>query len=265
MSDPDAAFRRALRVPFREDAGLIDDLAAEADPVIDALAFAIGAAGDDPAAIEFREALALGVLLGRRAALSCATPTLALSLADGIRAALEAAGSAPGAAVTEAIRAVLVEGYCAAIEERVRAEAAERAARSIAPERIAERCFALVVAGEQAAEPMRDALDRAARTLLDADARACLVHAAISAAPSEDLAAELFGFDATARMIGIETVFSGIDGRWLEAARARLDPSHLAIADGLEDGLRRTLEVGGARAREGAPLVERLRRLLARS
>lgn len=256
------AFRRRLRLPFREDAQLAGDLAVEARPVIDALAFAIRSARSDVHAHEYREGLAMGALLGRRAALHRATPTVALVLADAIAAALAVLGDAPDAEVVDALRSVLVEGYCAAVEERVQDDAAQRAAAALVPWRVAPRCWALIVAGEHAPDPMRTALDRGCRVLLDADARACLVHVAITSEPTEDLAAELFAFHATARMIGVDAVFSGVDDRWIAAARPRLDPSELAICGALGDGLRRALELAGAEVRASSAIVQRLRRLL---
>ncbi|WP_236605966.1 hypothetical protein [Sandaracinus amylolyticus] len=262
MADALEIFRRTLRVPFREDARLIDDLALEARPVIEALEFAIGSAGADPRALEFREALALGALLGRRASLHRATPSVALVLVDALEAALVAIDRAPAPAVIASLRSVIVEGYCAAIEERVQDDAATRAADALAPARIAPRCFALVVAGEHDPDRLSPALDRAARVLLDADALACLVHVAITLEPTEDLAATVLGFDAAARLIGVACVFSGIDERWLAVARPRLDPAHLTIAPSLEEGLARALDAAGTELRESSALVRRFRRLL---
>lgn len=256
------AFRRALRFPFREDARLADDLTGEASPVLDALSFAVRAAGDDPRAIELREGLAMAGLLGRRAALQNATPSVALALVDALEVALGETGCTPGARVLSALRTVVVEGYCAAIEERIREDAARRAAAALAPLRIAPRCWALIVAGEQEAELVAPALDGACRTLLDADARVCLVHLAITSLPTEDLAAAVLGLDATARMIGVELVWSGVDERWLAAARPRLDPSHLTIAGSLEQALARALDAAGTELREPSPLLRRFRRLL---
>lgn len=257
-----SAFRRALRVPFREDARLADDLCDEASPVLDALAFAVGAGGDDPRALEYREGLAMAALLGRRAALHDATPSVALSLVDALEAGLAAIGRAPAPPAVAALRTVVVEGYCAAIEERIREDAARRAAAALAPVRIAPRCWALVLAGDHSAELVSPALDRACRVLLDADARACLVHLAITVEPTEDLAAAVLGLDATARMIGVETIWSGVDERWLAAAQPRLDPSHLSIAATLEQALARALDVAGTELREPSPLLRRFRRLL---
>lgn len=256
------AFRGALRVPFREDARLSEELCAEAAPVIDALAFAIRAAGGAPSALEYREGLAMGALLGRRAALQRATPTVSLVLADAIVAALAELGLDTSDEASAALRAVLVEGYCAAIEERIRDDASARAAGALVPWRIAPRCWLILVAGEHAPEPLVTAMDRACRALLDADARSCLVHVAIAGEATEDLAAEIFGWAATARMIGVDAVFSGVDARWREAARARLDPSDLALCATFEEGLGRALELAGAELRESSPIVRRLRRLL---
>lgn len=253
------AFRQALRVPFREDAALGDDLAQEARPVIDALSFGIASAPDDPSAIEHREALAMGALLGRRAALQRATPTVALALVDAIATALASIDRAPTQRLIDALRAVIVEGYAAAIEERVQTDVARRSAATIVPQRIAPHCFLVIVPGEQDAEAMRDALDRAGRTLLDGDARACVVHLALTNEPTEDVAIELFGFDATARMIGVQCVFTNVTAGWRAIAR---DPEHLVIASSFEDALRRTLSAAGAELREPSAIVQRLRRLL---
>jgi hypothetical protein len=257
-----AAFASALRVPFREDAALAGDLAKEAVPVIDALGFAIAAAGGDPLALEFREGLAMGALLGRRAAMQRATPSVALALVDALVAALGAIDRAPAPKVVEALRSVVVEGYCAAVEEHVRGEAARRAAEALAPSRIAPQVWAIVVAGEHAPETLAEALDRAGRALLDADARACLVHLALASRPSEDLAAEIFAFDATAKLVGAQCVFSGVTPEWRAAARPRLDPDPLAIEETLEKGLERALATAGVELRGSSAIVQRIRRFL---
>lgn len=254
-----AAFRQALRFPFREDAALADDLSAEARPVIDALAFAIAAAPRDPLAIEHREALAMCTLLGRRAALQRATPSVAVGLVDAIEAALAAIDRRPQPVIVVAVRAVILEGYCAAIEERVAADGASAAARSLAPQRLAPHCWLLIVAGDHAAETLARALDRAGRTLLDGDCRACLLHSMLTVEPAEDLAAAIFGFDATARLVGAQCVFSGLGDRWLALAR---DPHQLLVEPRFEDALRRALALVGAEIREASPIVTRLRRLL---
>lgn len=253
------AFRRALRVPFREDAALGDDLAAEARPVLDALSFGIAAAPDDPGALEHREALAMGALLGRRAALLRATPSVALAMVEAIDAALREIDRAPSTALIEALRAVIVEGYCAAIEERVQTDAARRAAETLVPQRIAPHCWLVIVSGEHAADALREGLDRAGRTLLDGDARACLVHVALTIEPTEDVAAELFGFDATARLVGAQCIFTNVSPAWRAIAR---DPEHLVFAPSFEEALRRGLALAGSELREPSAIVQRLRRLL---
>jgi hypothetical protein len=256
-----AAFRGALRVPFREDAALGGDLSEEARPVIDALAFAIACTAD-PLALEYREGLAMAALLGRRAALHRATPTVALSLVEAIVAALGAIERAPDPRTVDALRSVTVEGYCAAVEERVRAETTGRAAELLAPVRIAPRVWLVIVAGEHAPDSLTAALDRAGRVLLDSDACACLVH--VAAAPSEDLAAELLAFDATARLVGAQCVFTGFDARWRAAALPRIDPAHATIAESFEDGLRRVLAATDLELHATSPMLQRLRRMIGR-
>lgn len=256
------AFRRGLRLPFREDARLAADLADEVRPVIEALAFAVAAAGEDPTAIEFREGLAMGALLGRRAALQKATPSVALALVEGVAGALAAIGRDVPPRVVEALRSVIVEGFCAAIEEQVRDDAARRAAEALVPMRIAPHCWVMILAGDHAPERLGDAFDRAGRVLLDAGARSCLVHVAIPRPPSEELASEIFAFDATVRLVGAHCVFSGISAEWRAAAHPRTDLTLLAIEESLEAGLRRALAAAGAEIRVTSPIVRRLRRLL---
>lgn len=256
-----AAFRSGLGVALRQDARLTADLAGDARPVIEALAFAIATAGDDPTALEYREGLAMGALLGRRAALYKLTPSATMALFDSLANALAAIGSAVPPRVLEALRAVIVEGFCAAIEERMRDDAARRAAEALAPTRIGPDCWAIVIAGEHEPDRLGEALDRAGRVLLDADARACLLHLAVTVDPSEELAAEIFGFDTTARWMGAQCVFSGVDAAWREVARPRIDLDRLAIEETLEAGLKRALAAAGAEIRVASPIVRRLRKL----
>lgn len=225
----------------------------EVEPLLEALAFAIEAAGANPLAFEYRDAFGMAAHLGHRAALWRITPTAQLVCIDAIMAGLEAIGRVPTREIEQALRAVVFEGYCAAIEERTRDDVARRAASELRPTRIAPRCWAVFVAGEQMADPLRVALDGACRTMLDADACACLVH--LVSAPSEELVSEVFTFDSTARMIGVEAVFCGVDERWRAAAEGRVDLSRIIHYEAFEEGLQHALQVAGVKIRAAGSLA----------
>jgi hypothetical protein len=257
VSDPQRpaldAFYRRLQLPFREDTHMKERLGQEAEPLLEALAFAIEAAGADPLALEYRDALGMSAHLGRCAALWRVTPTALLVCIDAVIEGLDAVGLRSTRELERTLRAVMFEGYCAALEERTQDDVARRAASELRPVRLAPRCWAIIVAGEQAADSLRVALDRACRTMLDADARACLVH--LVSAPHEDLASEVFAFDATARMIGVETVFSGVDARWRDAAEGHAELSRILHYETLEEGLQHALQTTGVEIRATGPLA----------
>lgn len=253
------AFHRHLHLPFREDARVREMLGEEVAPILEALAFAIESAGRDSNAVEYRDALAMAARLGRRAAQWRITPTALLVCVDALMSGLEAMRIGAHREVERAVRAVVLEGFCAAIEERTMDDVALNAATAIRPLRIAPRCWAIFISSGQAAESLRVALDGACRTMLDDDTRVCLVH--VAGTPSDEVASEVFSVDATLRMIGAEAVFTGVDEGWRHAARERTDLSSVVHYEGFDEGLRHALRAVGLEIGETGPLARFWRRL----
>src|SRR5690606_34780894 len=139
---------------------------------------------------------------------------------DAIGDALPMAGAQPMApAVARALEALLFEGYVAGRHESVVAEAEARAAAAVPILTLGPRCLALVPSGDLSANVLAGAVERFGVALLKSDARACVVDVSHLAVPSPERAAELFGADAAARMLGAPCFFAGASDAWLDAAR----------------------------------------------
>lgn len=234
-------------VPFVEDRACAPELAREAAPVLHALlsSRSLGAP-EDARALEHHEALALVLLLGRRAGALGVTPTAALALVRALSAALESVGSPVGAEFTAVVAALVMEGYVAAREERLSNLSAAQAADALPTLRLAPKCLALVLSGEHEPERLRDVVDRFGRALFAADARACVVDLSGLRRPSAPLAAEAFAADVAARMLGVTCIFCGVSPAWLDAAKAARVPLEvLALEPTFEVALARALELAG--------------------
>ena len=79
-----------------------------------------------------------------------------------------------------------------------------------------------------------------------ADASACVVDLSGLLAPTPQHAAEVFGADIAARMLGATCVFSGPSKAWLDAAKqARVPLEVLMIEPTFDLALARALEIAG--------------------
>ena len=252
----------ARSVPFAEDRACAAELAREAAPIIDALleAIARGAAADAQA-VEHHEALAMVLLLGRRAGALGVTPTAALAIVPALCDALASVGAAIDSPFRAVLTALAMEGYVASREERVIDAAAARAVDTIAMFRVAPNCSALVLRGEHDPEQLREVVERFGRALFAADAKACIVDLAGLQAPSPQHAAEVFGADVAARMLGATCIFSGASPAWIDAATAARVPLEvLAIEPSFELALVRALELAGFSLRRAGGLRALFRR-----
>lgn len=250
--------------PFREDRRIAGELAIETRPVIESLLAALSGEGPiDVPSLEHHEALAMVTLLGRRAAALGATPTALVGLVPALIAGFEAVGRPIPEHLHDPMRFVAFEGYVAGHDERLVQEGYVRAADAVPIVRVAPRCLALLVAGRHEAELLAEIVDRFGRELLAADAKAGIVDLAKLEDPSPDCAAEVFGADAAARMLGATCVFSGVSEPWLEAARrARVPVELLTIEPDFGEALRRALSLCGLEIRRTSWLPGPIRTLL---
>lgn len=252
--------------PFSQDRALVDELALEVAPVAHALSFALGAADPtDVLSTEHREGLAMLSLLGRRLGTLGATPTAALAVLPALIEGFERAGRPIPAVLHEPLRAVYVEGYVAGREEHAASEVASRAVEAQPIVRIVAGCVVLFAGGNLEAEAIEQVVDRFGRAMFAANARSAVVDVEHLEGPDRSRAAELFGADATARMLGATCVFSAVSPEWLEAARtARVPTELLALEPTFELAVRRALAVAGYELRTARSLASRLREAFAR-
>ncbi len=256
-----SAFRDAYvrAAPFRQDRNSAEELGLEAAPAVEALTFALShASRQDVNVPEYREALALFSLLGRRAGTLGVTPTSALSIVPSIASALDALGTRVSPGVVDALQIVLLEGFVAAREERIVADAAARARESVPIYRIAPRCVVMILAGEHDADSLREIVEELGRRMFAADASSCLVDLTWLSGATPEGSAEVFAADATARMLGASCVFTGVDEAWQRAARdGRVSLDLVRIEPGFEEGLRIVLDLAGYELRAQRPPLTR--------
>lgn len=251
-----AAFTGALRVhaPVVLTPESLRELEAESAPVLETLLGTIAGG----TASERHETLALCALFGRRVATLGESPTTALASLDAIVHGAEAAGATAPMELVASLRAAAMEGFAAAVDEHARAEMIERAGQSLTPMIVSPRVVLLVIAGCDDADTIAAALARLGRTALDADAKACLVHASFAREPERDVALEIAAFDSSAQMIGACAIFSGTPVA-LHALAANAPT--LALANTFEDALRRGLEAAEQELRPSSLFSRGLRRL----
>lgn len=186
---------------FREDAALLDTLEAEAEPALQEL-FLAYAQRINPAP---HEAYALLTLLARQAASLSATPSAALALVGALTEALAGAGVALDEGSRRELEIVVLEGYCAARDERVTAELRRVAADCQVSFLLAPRCLAFFLAGRHEADDLRPTLEAMGRRLLREDARSCLLDISGLGALDEELARAVGHFCAGAATLGVAT------------------------------------------------------------
>jgi len=271
QSDADAVatgFRTAYveGCPFQEDRALAEELALEAGPAIEALAFALDQnAEGDLSRIEHHEGLAMVTLLGRRAGGLGATPTAAIHIVPAIVRALRESGRDVPESLSRPLTAMCFEGYVAAREDALRDVQAAQAIESAAIVRVVPRCLALVLSGALDPEVLAEIVERLGRKMLRYDAAAAVVDITQLEGPDKDRAAEVFGAHSTARMLGATCVFAGVSEAWLDAAReARVDLDVITREASFGDALRRALPLCGYEIKSSSWLPGPLKKVLKR-
>jgi hypothetical protein len=255
LADAQHAFDEELRASAPAVVAAIrDELRAEAAPVLEALL----ASADSDLASDAHEARTLATLFGRRVATLGQSPTIALRCMDAAVSATKRAGAPITTELACASRDAAMEGFAAAVEERTRTEMIDHAGRALLPLTVSPRVLLLVIAGVGDADTIAAALARLGRAALDADAKACIVHASFADAPDRDVTAEIAAFDDSARMIGASAVFSGSP-----LARHALTghSSALRVTETFEDALRVALEAAEQEVRPSSLLARSLKRL----
>lgn len=247
---------------FVEDRAKADALVAELRPVLDTVRAALATnAQSGVAAVEHREALAMTTLFGRRAGELGVTPSSAYAALDAFLSAMNRNSFELATPMVRALSALFLEGFVAAREELlVRAERAGSAqAQPILT--LAKGCSALVLSGTHEPEALAAIVDRFARVLHRTDARSCVVDISQLAPPDDSSAAEVFSADASARMLGVVCVFSGVSDDWRSAgAQARVPFELLRVTRTFDEGVSIALGAAGLAITERNSVLEWLRR-----
>lgn len=187
----------AAGVRFREDGQLLDPLAIEAEPVLSALAAELRCGS-------VREGYALLTLLARHAASLGATPGIALTLVDAICAAVEGEGRTIALRQRDELTLVVLEGYCAARDERSTRLLRETAAERQVSFELAPGCIGIFLGGSHDELDLGPTLERFARDLLHAGTRSCLLDLTQLSRPiGEGLARAIGRFCAQAATLGV--------------------------------------------------------------
>jgi hypothetical protein len=187
----------AAEARFKEDVRLADALAIEAEPVLDVLATSLRSGA-------LHEGYALLTLLARHAAALGATPGVALALVHAIAGALLETDLELSSAQQDELTVVVLEGFCAARDERsTRLLRETNAERQVAFE-IAPGCVGIFLAGSHDEGDLSPTLERFARDLLHAGTRSCLLDLTRLTQPiEEELARALGRFCAQAATLGV--------------------------------------------------------------
>jgi hypothetical protein len=188
---------------FREDRLLSDELAREAQPVIDALTQSL----HEGVSIEHaHEACALVTLLLRRAALLSATPTAAVALVDALLEAVREGGFACDDACAWRLRVLGAEGYSVGRDERLAADSAGMLKQAQVLTVLAPRCVCAFLSGKHEPERLMPVLDELGRQALRHDAASCLVDLSRLDLSQEEVARVVFDGLATIASLGVVPV-----------------------------------------------------------
>jgi hypothetical protein len=204
------AFRQRLAcsVPFREDTRLLDDLLAEASPVLEVLSKAYQDSEGKQAGMH--EGFALFNLLCRRAGLLAATPTASLALANAVLDGLVAVGIAVSPQQREDLLMIAVEGYAAGRDEQRERTLRRAAAESQVWCQIGPRCAALFLAGMHEPEDLEQVLERAARELFRAEIQSLLLDLSRLRDANEESARVIANLLATLGSLGVSVAVVGV-------------------------------------------------------
>lgn len=251
--------RFGAAVELSADGALAAELSYQARPLLQALLEGLESS-TDARAPELREAFALCNLLGRRAAALDASPTAAARLVPTLLAAVDGADS-----LGEPLREILLEGYVAEREDRLRDEGALRAAGAIPVIRLTPGCFVTLPHGDQDADPLQEHGEELGRRLLDGDAKALVVYARGLVRPDPERASQLFAIQESCRMLGVRCIFAAVGEDWVSAARERVsDLEHTERVGTLGEALDLALAECGYTLGPHAPLNRIWRRLVGR-
>ena len=258
--------RLARTSPYRIDRELAQELSVEARPAISSLLVVADCdASDRIGVLDHHEGLALVTLLGRRAGVLGATPTAAVSIVPALFDSFAFAGAELPSDLQHDLATLCVEGYVAGREEHLveRHETALADAQCAAT--IAQGCALLTLAGDLSAEALEQAVDRFGRRMLKADTKAAVVDMSRLERPAPDRAAEVFGADAAARMLGARCIFTGVTDAWLDAAReGRVSIDLLTVEPNLDAALAHALRLAGWELRRVSSIPGAFRALLRR-
>lgn len=240
-------FRTASTASLPLAAMLVDDLASEARPAVQALLFATSTPrAENPESLEHHETLAMFTLLGRRVAVLGGTPTAALRLVSMLLAAIRECEWPVPFYLDETLSTVAMEGYVRGREERILGEAARQAVGRIPMVSLAEGCIAVLPRGAYDSEHLAAAMEELGRRMFREDMRACLVVLDGLEDVTAATARALLSVHEYARTLGVTAVFAGMDSRFAEAAdRAGVDRSRLTLAPDAVSGVRRALSNAG--------------------
>ncbi|MEM9729253.1 MAG: hypothetical protein AAF997_11750 [Myxococcota bacterium] len=224
---------RALLDRNRPPTGGVDlaDIVRETSPLLPLLSELpdVERASGDYDSFQFRECLTVMTLLGRRLALLDLTPTAAVQIVQLALRSAEEDDALPAPRFAERAVAAVIEGFVMGREERVLEQHERRASLPLAPIRLDEGLFALVISGVHDAAVLREQVDALGRAMLDADAEFAIVDLSQLGEPNRERAAAMLSADEVVRMLGGRCFFSGVDTRWQAAiAEARID---LAMVD----------------------------------
>jgi hypothetical protein len=187
----------AAQARFREDGALCEQLAVEAEPVMEVLATALSSGA-------LHEGYALLTLLARHAAALGATPGIALTLVDALCGALGAQGLPITPSQRDELTLVALEGYCAARDDRATRVLREESAAGQVCFPLAPGCVAIFLAGRHDEADLGPTLERFARDLLHAGTRSCLLDLTRLTQPlDEELARAVGRFCAQAATLGV--------------------------------------------------------------
>lgn len=246
------------RAGFVEDKAAAGDLEAELSPVFETLMDAAPLTGVTAASLQAREALAMTTLFGRRVANRDITPSAAYLALDAFLLAVAECISPLDVDLRRALSSLFFEGYANAREERVLASERKQAADSQPVQLLQPGCVALVLSGQHEPEALADIVDRFGRSLLRLEARAAIVDITHLLQPDSARAAEVFAADASARMLGVTCIISGVTPPWREAAlRARVPLDVMRIEPTFDRALVFALRAAGYRVAEGGGLLSR--------
>lgn len=124
----------------------------------------------------------------------------------------QAIGTEIDASLLDELTALMMDGYARGREDRTRTEGQKSLAAALPVVLIAPHVVLIVAAGPLDPEGARTLADRASAFMLRHDARGALLDIEGLVAPTAAVVAELWSITASARMLGVRMVVSGVRG-----------------------------------------------------